>query len=231
MWCSNLLSLPPPASHRVSSRLNILPVLPATVQHLQYPGYLTGGSINFDNTCINTCYVSIVQSGCQLKDHSVLGMNKESSPLHSQSEHHFSKTFSDSVSIRQKSAPPTSSGISSMKQNQTKTVYNVLNAYRDVICVGGLQTDYTSKVYSGNSDISIFQQERERVACPRSRPSTTNTVSSDTNCLSRETSQSSVRNTHRSQRSRNSRMRHYNQQESISDVEEDEIGKEMCCLI
>lgn len=166
--------------------------------------------------------LAISQSGCQLKDHSVLGMDKESSPLHSQSEHHFSKTFSDSVSIRQKSAPPTSRGGSSIKQNQIRTVYNVLNAYRDAICVGGLQTDYTSKVYSGNSDVSIFKQECERVVCPRSRPSTTNTVNSDTNCLSRETSQSSVRNAHRSQRSRNSRMRHY-QQESISDVEEDEL--------
>ena len=177
--------------------------------------------------CVNTC--CLIQSGCQLKDHSVLGMDKESSLLHSQSEHHFSNAFSNSVSVRQKSAPPTSSS-GSIKQNQTRTVYNVLNAYRDAICVGGLQTDYTSKVYSGNSDISIFRQECERVACPRSRPSTTNTVSSDTNCLSRETSQSSVRNTHRSQHSRNSRMRYY-QQESIFDVEEDEIGKEVCRLI
>ena len=174
--------------------------------------------------------LSLVQSGCQLKDHSVLGMDEESSPLHSQSEHHFSKTFSASVSIRQKSAPPTSSSGSSIKQNQTRNVYNVLIAYRDAICVGGLQTDYASKVYGSNSDVSIFQQECERVACPRSRPSTTNTVSSDTNCLSRETSHSSVRNAHRYQRSRNSRIRHY-QQESISDVEEDEIGKALCWLI
>ena len=155
-----------------------------------------------------------------------------SSPLNSQSEHNFSKTFSDSVSIRQKSAPPTTSSGSIIKQDQTRTVYNVLNAYRDAICVGGLQTDYTSKVYSSNSDISIFQQECEKVACTRSRPSTTSTVGSDTNCLSRETSQSSVRNVHRigSQRSRNSRIRHY-QQESISDIEEDEIGKALLCWL
>ena len=132
--------------------------------------------------------------------------------------------FSASVSIRQKSAPPTiSSGSKSIKPVQTRTVYNVLNAYRDAICVQGIKTDHASKVYSSSSDISIFQQECERAGYTRSRPSTTSTVSSDTNCLSRETSQSSVRNAHKYQHSRNSRTRHY-QQESISDVEEDEIG-------
>lgn len=169
-------------------------------------------------------YFIPLQPGCQLKDHSVHVMDEasNSSSLNSHSEHHFCKTFSASVSIRQKSAPPTSSGGSCNKQDQTRSVYNVLIAYRDAICTDGMSTDYCSKVYTSNSDVSIFQQEWERAANPRSRPSTTNTVNSDTNCLSRETSQSSVRN--RCQRSRNSRIHHY-QQESISDVEEDEVGK------
>ena len=157
-----------------------------------------------------------------MKDHSVLVLDEEtnSSSLNSRSEHHFSHTFSASVSLRQKSAPPTTSGGS--RHNQTRTVYNVLIAYRDVICTEGIPTDHSCKIYASNNDISIFQQEWERTVCPRSRPSTTNTVSSDTNCLSRETSQSSVRN-RCSQRGRNSRIRHH-QQESVSDVE-DEVGK------
>lgn len=156
--------------------------------------------------------------------------NSASSPLASYSEHHFSKAFSSSISTRQKSAPPTSSGGSSSKKDLTRTVYNTLIAYRDTICTKGVSSDYCSKVYSSDSDISIFQQECERPIYPRSRPGTTSTVSSDTNCLSRETSQSSVRNASRYQRSRNSRN-HRHQQESVSDVEEDEFGEATCRMV
>ena len=161
-----------------------------------------------------------------MKDHSVLMVGEETnaSSLHSHSEHHLCNTFSASVSLRQKSAPPTTSGGSSGRHDPTRNVYNVLIAYRDVICTKGIPTNHNSKVYASNSDISMFQQEWERTTVyPRSRPSTTSTVRSDTNCLSRETSQSSVRN-RCSQRSRNSRIRHH-QQESVSDVEEDEVGE------
>lgn len=168
--------------------------------------------------------LAVSQSGCQLKEHSVLVVDEKfnnSLSLNSRSELQFCKTFSASVSMRQKSAPPTSSSGSINKQDQTRTVYNVLTAYRDAICTEGMATDHTSKVYTSNSDLSIFQQEYDRATYPRSQPSTTNTINSDTNCLSREASQSSVRT--RCQRSRNSRIRHYQQQESISDVEEDEV--------
>lgn len=151
----------------------------------------------------------------------MLDEENNSSSLVSRSEHHFCDTFSASVSLRQKSAPPTTSGGS--RHNQTRTVYNLLIAYRDVICTEEVPTDNGYKVCTSNSDFSLFYQEWDRTVCPRSRPSTTSTVSSDTNCMSRETSQTSVRN-RCSQRSRNSRIRHH-QQESISDVEEDEVGK------
>lgn len=154
--------------------------------------------------------------------------NPTISLLNSSSEHHLSKNFSDSLSMRQKSAPPTGSCGRSSKHNNKRTVYNVLIAYRDAICTKGAPTDCISKVYSSSSNISIFQQEYERAGhYPRSRPSTSNTMNSDTvttNSLSRETSQSSVRTIQRCQRSRNTRSRHH-QQESISDVEEDEVGK------
>ena len=157
-----------------------------------------------------------------MKDHNVLVMDEEStSTLASHSKHHFSKI--SPAFLRHKSAPPTSSGGGSSKKDQTRTVYNTLLAYHDAICTEGMCTDHCNKVYTCNSDVSIFQLECERPPCPRSRPSTTSTINSDTNSLSRETSQSSVRNTPRYQRSRNSRTRH-SQQESISDVE-DEVGK------
>jgi len=162
-----------------------------------------------------------------LKDHSVPVVDEGStSPLNSHSEHHFSERFSNTVSIRQKSAPPTNNCGRSSKQDKARIVYNVLIAYRDTICTERTQIDYISKVYSGNFDISIFQQECDR-AIPRSRPSTVSTINSEgltINSLSHESSQSSVKNVHHSQHSRNSRTRRY-QQESISDVEEDEVGK------